>query len=146
MSKMKALVKKFAKPGIWMDDIDIPIVEQDDVLIKIKKTAICGTDIHIYEWNEWAQKTISVPMTIGHEYVGEIVKLGANVKSAGIGEIVSGEGHIICGFCRNCQAGRRHLCKNSMGVGVNRQGCFAEYLSIPVSNIWRTDPAIPEEL
>ena len=146
MAKMKALVKKYAKPGIWMDDIDIPPVGQDDVLVRIKKTAICGTDIHIYEWNEWAQKTIPVPMTIGHEYVGEIVALGANVTSVGIGSIVSGEGHIICGFCRNCQAGRRHLCKNSRGVGVNRPGCFAEFLSVPVSNIWRTDPAVPEEL
>ena len=146
MPKMKALVKKHAKPGIWMDDVDVPVVGQDDVLVKIKKTSICGTDVHIYEWNEWAQKTIPVPMTIGHEYVGEIVELGANVKDVSIGEIVSGEGHIICGFCRNCQAGRRHLCKNTLGVGVNRPGCFAEYLSVPVCNIWRTDPAIPEEL
>jgi len=146
MAKMKALVKKYSKPGIWMDEVELPVVGQDDVLIRIKKTAICGTDIHIYEWNEWAQKTIPVPMTVGHEYVGEVVELGSNVKSVSIGDIVSGEGHIICGFCRNCQAGRRHLCKNSMGVGVNRPGCFAEYLSLPVSNIWRTDPAIPEEL
>jgi len=146
MPKMKALVKKYAKPGIWMDEVDVPQVGQDDVLVKIKKTAICGTDIHIYEWNEWAQNTIPVPMTVGHEYVGEIVELGSNVKDAKAGDIVSGEGHIICGFCRNCQAGRRHLCKNSKGVGVNRPGCFAEYLSVPVSNIWRTDPAIPQEL
>ena len=146
MPKMKALVKKFAKPGIWMDDVDVPSIGQDDVLIRIKKTAICGTDIHIYEWNEWAQKTISVPMVIGHEYVGKIVELGSNVKSVKAGDIVSGEGHIICGFCRNCLAGRRHLCKNTLGVGVNRPGCFAEYLSVPVANIWRTDPAIPEEL
>jgi threonine 3-dehydrogenase len=146
MQKMKALVKKYPKPGIWMGEIERPLVGPDDVLIRIKKTAICGTDIHIYEWNEWAQKTIPVPMTIGHEYVGEIVELGENVKSVKIGDIVSGEGHIVCGFCRNCQAGRRHLCKNSKGVGVNRPGCFAEYLSVPVSNIWRTDPAIPEEL
>jgi threonine 3-dehydrogenase len=143
---MKALVKKYAKPGIWMDEVDVPQVGQDDVLVKIKKTAICGTDIHIYEWNEWAQNTIPVPMTIGHEYVGEIVELGSNVRDAKVGDIVSGEGHIICGFCRNCQAGRRHLCKNSKGVGVNRPGCFAEYLSVPVANIWRTDPAIPMEL
>jgi threonine 3-dehydrogenase len=143
---MKALVKKYPKPGIWMDEIEKPLVGPDDVLIRIKKTAICGTDIHIYEWNEWAQKTIPVPMAIGHEYVGEIIELGENVKSVKTGDIVSGEGHIVCGFCRNCQAGRRHLCKNSKGVGVNRPGCFAEYLSVPVSNIWRTDPAIPEEL
>ena len=146
MPKMKALVKKYAKPGIWMDEVDVPLVGQDDVLLRIKKTSICGTDTHIYEWNEWAEKTISVPMVVGHEYVGEIVELGANVKSVNIGDIVSGEGHIVCGFCRNCQAGRRHLCKNSLGVGVNRERCFAEYLSVPVSNIWRTDPAIPEEL
>ena len=143
---MKALVKKYAKPGIWMDDVAMPEVGPDDVLVKIRKTAICGTDIHIYLWNEWAQKTIPVPMTIGHEFVGEIVEAGANVKSAKVGDVVSGEGHIVCGFCRNCQAGRRHLCKNSKGVGVNRPGCFAEYLSVPVSNIWHTDPAIPEEL
>lgn len=143
---MKALVKKYAKPGIWMDEVDMPAVGPDDVLVKIRKTAICGTDIHIYDWNEWAQKTIPVPMTIGHEYVGQIVEAGANVRSAKVGDIVSGEGHIVCGFCRNCQAGRRHLCKNSKGVGVNRPGCFAEYLSVPVSNIWHTDPAIPEEL
>ena len=143
---MKALVKKFAKPGIWMDEVERPKAGPEEVLIKIKKTAICGTDIHIYEWNEWAQKTIPVPMVIGHEYVGEIVELGANVNSVQTGDIVSGEGHIICGLCRNCQAGRRHLCKNSKGVGVNRPGCFAEYLSMPVSNIWRCDPAIPQEL
>ena len=146
MPKMRALVKKYAKPGVWMDELDIPVPGPDEVLIKIRKTAICGTDIHIFEWNEWARKTIPVPMTIGHEYVGEIVGLGVNVKDAKTGDIVSGEGHIICGFCRNCQAGRRHLCKNSKGVGVNRPGCFAEYLAVPVSNIWRTDPAIPEEL
>jgi len=146
MPKMKALVKKYAEPGIWMDEVDVPQIGQDDVLIKIKKTAICGTDIHIYEWNEWAQNTISVPMTIGHEFVGEIVELGSNVRDVQVGNIVSGEGHIVCGFCRNCQAGRRHLCKNSKGVGVNRPGCFAEYLSLPVANIWRTDPAIPQEL
>jgi threonine 3-dehydrogenase len=143
---MKALVKKYPKPGIWMDEVERPLVGPEDVLIRIKKTAICGTDIHIYEWNEWAQMTIPVPMTIGHEFVGEIVELGENVKSVKAVDIVSGEGHIVCGFCRNCQAGRRHLCKNSKGVGVNRPGCFAEYLSVPVSNIWRTHPAIPEEL
>jgi threonine 3-dehydrogenase len=146
MPKMKALVKKYAKQGIWMDEVERPVAGPYDVLIKIRKTAICGTDIHIFEWNEWAQKTIPVPMVIGHEYVGQIVELGANVESVKIGDIVSGEGHVICGFCRNCQAGRRHLCKNSKGIGVNRPGCFAEYLSVPVSNIWHTDPAIPEEL
>ena len=142
---MKALVKKFPEPGIWMEEVEKPEPGPDEVLIKIRKTAICGTDVHIYEWNEWAKKTVPVPMIIGHEYVGEIVELGANVKSAKAGDIVSGEGHIICGFCRNCQAGRRHLCKNAKGIGVNRPGCFAEYLSVPVSNIWHTDRAIPEE-
>jgi len=146
MPKMKALVKKYAEPGIWMDEVERPVAGPEEVLIKIRKTAICGTDIHIYEWNEWAQKTIPVPMVIGHEFVGEIVELGANVKSVKAGDIVSGEGHVICGFCRNCQAGRRHLCKNAKGVGVNRPGCFAEYLTVPVVNIWRTDPAVPEEL
>ena len=146
MPKMKALVKKFREKGIWMDEAEKPAAGPEEVLIRIKKTAICGTDIHIYDWNEWAQKTIAVPMVIGHEYVGEIVELGANVRSFAKGEIVSGEGHIICGFCRNCQAGRRHLCKNARGVGVNRPGCFAEYLSVPVVNIWRTDTAVPEEL
>jgi threonine 3-dehydrogenase len=143
---MKALVKKYPKPGIWMEEVERPVAGPEDVLIKIRKTAICGTDIHIYEWNEWAQKTIPVPMVIGHEFVGEIVALGAEVRSVKVGDVVSGEGHVICGFCRNCQAGRRHLCKNSKGIGVNRPGCFAEYLSIPVANVWRTDPEIPEEL
>ncbi|MCL2834513.1 MAG: L-threonine 3-dehydrogenase [Treponema sp.] len=146
MPKMKALVKKYREPGIWMDEVDLPQTGPEDVLIRIKKTAVCGTDIHIYEWNEWAQKTIPVPMVIGHEFVGEIVEPGASVTSVKAGDIVSGEGHIICGFCRNCQAGRRHLCKNARGIGVNRPGCFAEYLSIPVANVWKTDAAIPYEL
>lgn len=144
--KMKALVKKFAKPGIWMDEVPVPETGKNDVLIKIHKTAICGTDIHIYNWDEWAQKTIPVPMVIGHEYVGEIAAMGSNVQDVKIGELVSGEGHIVCGHCRNCRAGRRHLCPNTMGVGVNRPGCFAEYLSIPVTNIWHCDPRIPEDL
>ena len=146
MPKMKALVKKYRERGIWMDEIDRPEAGPEDVLVRIKKTAICGTDVHIYEWNEWAQKTIPVPMAVGHEFVGEVAELGANVTSVKIGDIVSGEGHIICGFCRNCQAGRRHLCKNARGIGVNRPGCFAEYLSIPVANVWKTDSAIPSEL
>ena len=144
--KMKALVKKFAKPGIWMDEVPVPETGSNDVLIKIHKTAICGTDIHIYNWDEWAQKTIPVPMVIGHEYVGEIAAMGSNVQDVKIGELVSGEGHIVCGHCRNCRAGRRHLCPNTMGVGVNRSGCFAEYLSIPVTNVWHCDPRIPEDL
>ena len=139
-------MKKFPEAGLWLDEAEKPRPGPEEVLIKIKKTAICGTDIHIYQWNEWAQKTIPVPMIIGHEFVGEIVELGANVNSVSLGSIVSGEGHIICGYCRNCLAGRRHLCKNSRGVGVNRAGCFAEYMTLPVSNIWRTDPAVSEEL
>ena len=146
MKKMKALVKKYAKPGIWMDEVPVPEVGVNDVLIKIHKTSICGTDIHIYKWDEWAQKTIPVPMVIGHEYVGEIVAIGSNVQDVKIGELVSGEGHIVCGHCRNCRAGRRHLCPNTKGVGVNRPGAFAEYLSIPVTNVWHCDPRIPEDI
>ncbi len=145
-NKMKALVKKFPEKGIWMDEVDVPEIGPNDVLIKIKKTSICGTDVHIYEWNEWAQKTIPVPMTIGHEYVGTIVDKGSNVKDIEIGDLVSGEGHLVCGTCRNCLAGRRDLCKNTKGVGVNRPGAFAEYLAIPVANVWRADKSIPEEL
>ncbi len=144
--KMKALVKKYAKPGIWMDEVPVPEVGVNDVLIKIHQTSICGTDIHIYNWDEWAQKTIPVPMVTGHEYVGEIVDMGSNVQDVKIGELVSGEGHIVCGHCRNCRAGRRHLCPNTKGVGVNRPGCFAEFLSIPVTNVWHCDPRIPEEI
>jgi threonine 3-dehydrogenase len=144
--KMKALVKKYAKPGIWLDEVPVPEVGPNDVLIKIKKTAICGTDIHIYKWDEWAQKTIPVPMTIGHEYVGTVAGFGSNVHDVEIGETVSGEGHLTCGVCRNCLAGRRHLCNSTSGVGVNRSGAFAEYLVIPVTNIWHCDPSIPEEL
>ncbi len=146
MNKMKALVKKYSKPGLWLDEVPIPEIGIDDVLIKIKKTAICGTDIHIYNWDEWAQKTIPVPMAVGHEYVGVVHKVGSNVKDVHIGELVSGEGHITCGHCRNCLAGRRHLCPNTKGVGVNRPGCFAEYLSIPVSNVWHCDPKIPSDI
>ena len=144
--KMKALVKKYAKPGIWMDEVPVPEVGVNDVLIKIHKTSICGTDIHIYNWDEWAQKTIPVPMVTGHEYVGEIVDMGSNVQDVKIGELVSGEGHIVCGHCRNCRAGRRHLCPNTKGVGVNRPGCFADYLAIPVTNVWHCDPRIPEDI
>jgi threonine 3-dehydrogenase len=140
---MKALVKKFAEPGIWMDEVPVPEIGVNDVLIKIKKTSICGTDIHIYNWDDWAKKTIPVPMVTGHEYVGTVEAIGSNVHDVKIGELVSGEGHIVCGYCRNCRAGRRHLCPNTKGVGVNRPGCFAEYLSIPVSNIWHADSKIP---
>lgn len=140
---MKALVKKFAQPGLWLDDAPMPEVGINDVLIKIRKTAICGTDVHIWNWDAWAQKTIPVPMTIGHEFVGTVAAFGDNVHDVKIGEVVSGEGHIVCGRCRNCLAGRRHLCKDTQGVGVNRTGAFAEYLCIPVTNVWHADPRIP---
>ncbi len=143
---MKALVKKEAKEGLWLEEVPIPEIGIDDVLIKIHKTSICGTDVHIYNWDAWAQKTIPVPMVVGHEYVGKVVKVGSNVKDVGIGELVSGEGHITCGHCRNCRAGRRHLCPNTKGVGVNRSGCFAEYLSIPVFNVWHCDPSLPTDI
>lgn len=146
MSNMKALVKKYSKPGLWLDEVPVPEYGPDDVLIKIHKTAICGTDIHIYNWDEWASKTIPVPMVVGHEYVGVVEAFGKNVQDVKTGELVSGEGHITCGHCRNCRAGRRHLCPNTLGVGVNRPGCFAEYLVIPVSNIWHCDPNIPKDV
>ena len=143
---MKALVKKFKKPGIWLDEVPVPEYGQNDVLIKIQRTSICGTDIHIYNWDEWARKTIPVPMVVGHEYVGIVEAYGNNVQDVNVGELVSGEGHIVCGNCRNCRAGRRHLCPNTRGVGVNRPGAFAEFLSIPVSNIWQCDPNIDKDI
>ncbi len=143
---MKALVKKFPKPGLWLEEVPVPDYGPNDVLIKIQKTAICGTDIHIYNWDEWASKTIPVPMVVGHEYVGIVEAYGSNVQDVKKGELVSGEGHIVCGHCRNCRAGRRHLCPNTLGVGVNRPGCFGEYLVIPVSNIWHCDPNIDEDV
>jgi threonine 3-dehydrogenase len=146
MKTMKALVKKYREPGIWMDEVPVPEYGPNDVLIKIQSTSICGTDIHIYNWDEWAQKTIPVPMVTGHEYVGVVEAFGDNVHDVQIGELVSGEGHLVCGQCRHCRAGRGHLCPNTKGVGVNRQGCFAEYLVIPVSNIWHCDPKIPKEV
>ena len=143
---MKALVKKHAEEGLWLEDVPMPETGNNDVLIKIHKTAICGTDIHIYNWDEWAQKTIPVPMTIGHEFAGTIVELGANVEGLEIGDLVSGEGHIVCERCRNCLAGRRHLCPNTIGVGVNRTGCFAEYLAIPAKNVYRPNTPIPPDV
>jgi len=133
--KMKSLVKAKAEPGIWMEDVAVPKYGIDDVLIKIKKTAICGTDIHIYSWDEWAKSTISVPMTIGHEFYGEVVEVGSHVKNIKPGQRVSGEGHITCGVCRNCRAGKQHLCRNTLGLGVHRPGAFAEYLVMPASNV-----------
>lgn len=143
---MKALCKLHAKPGIWMSDVDKPSIGHNDVLIKIKKTAICGTDIHIYNWDEWAARTIPVPMVVGHEFVGEIIELGSEVAGLKVGQRVSGEGHITCGHCRNCRAGRRHLCRNTLGVGVNRTGCFAEYLSIPAVNAFPLPDTISDDL
>lgn len=143
---MKALVKKHAKQGLWMDDAPEPEVGNTDVLIKIHKTAICGTDIHIYNWDEWAQKTIPVPMTTGHEFAGVIAELGSSVQKLKVGDVVSGEGHIVCGRCRNCLAGKKHLCPNTIGVGVNRTGCFAEYLSIPAENVFKPSREIPTEV
>jgi len=143
---MKALVKKYAKKGLWLEDVPVPEVGNNDVLVKVQKTAICGTDIHIYNWDEWAQKTIPVPMTIGHEFAGVIEKMGANVTGLKIGDVVSGEGHIVCERCRNCLAGRRHLCPDTIGIGVNRTGCFGEYLSIPAKNVFRPSRPISSDL
>ena len=143
---MKALVKQNAEPGLWMEDVPVPEYGINDVLIKIHKASICGTDIHIYNWDAWAQKTIPVPMVIGHEFVGKVEAMGSNVHDFDIGDIVTGEGHLVCGRCRNCLAGRRHLCNHTSGVGVNRPGAFADYLCIPVTNVWHCDPAIPLEV
>lgn len=143
---MKALVKAKAEEGIWLQDMPEPECGNNDVVVKIHKTAICGTDIHIYNWDEWAQKTIPVPMITGHEYAGEIVEVGQNVNDLAIGDIVSGEGHITCGRCRNCLAGRRHLCPYTIGVGVNRTGAFAEFVSIPANNIFKPSRDISTDL
>jgi threonine 3-dehydrogenase len=143
---MKALVKSRAEQGLWLEDIEEPTVGINDVLIRVRYTGICGTDVHIYQWDDWAQKTIRVPMTIGHEFVGEIVKTGSNVNDFYPGDIVSGEGHVVCGRCRNCLAGRRHLCSQTQGVGVNRPGAFAELIVLPMTNIWRHDPKINQEV
>jgi threonine 3-dehydrogenase len=146
MNTMKALVKNKAEPGLWMDEVPVPCYGINDVLIKILKTSICGTDVHIYNWDSWAQKTIPVPMVIGHEFVGHVADAGNNVTGFKPGDLVSGEGHLVCGFCRNCLAGRRHLCPNTSGVGVNREGCFAEYLVIPMSNVWYADHTLPTDV
>ena len=133
---MKALVKKDATQGLWLEDVPEPNVGVNDVLIKVDRTGICGTDVHIYQWDEWAQNTIPVPMVVGHEFVGEVVDVGSNVLDFHSGEVVSGEGHVVCGRCRNCLAGRRHLCNRTEGIGVNRPGAFAEYISLPMTNVW----------
>ncbi len=143
---MRALVKRHRKPGLWMEEVPVPEIGENDVLIRVKKTAICGTDLHIYNWDNWAQKTIPVPMVTGHEFVGVIEKLGASVTGYKVGDRVSGEGHLTCGHCRNCRAGQRHLCRNTIGVGVNRQGCFAEYLAIPASNVFKIADSISDDV
>lgn len=139
---MKALVKSKRAPGLWLEDVPKPQIGINDVLIQVLRTGICGTDLHIYKWDDWSQKTIPVPMAIGHEFVGRIVEVGSNVIDFHPGEIVSGEGHVVCGRCRNCMAGRRHLCAHTQGVGVNRAGAFAEFISLPMTNIWRHDAGV----
>ena len=143
---MKALVKSKAERGLWLEEVPAPTIGINDVLIRVRYTGICGTDVHIYQWDEWAQKTIHVPMAIGHEFVGEIVEVGSNVNDFFPGDIVSGEGHVVCGRCRNCLAGRRHLCKDTQGIGVNRPGAFAEFIALPMTNIWRHTPGINQEV
>ena len=143
---MKALVTAKAEPGIWLMDVAEPTIGPNDVLIRMRKTAICGTDMHIWHWDDWAQRTIRVPMAVGHEYCGEIVEMGSEVAGLKVGDRVSGEGHITCGYCRNCRAGRRHLCRNTVGVGVNRPGCFAEYMALPASNVFKLPAAIDDDI
>lgn len=140
---MKALVKAHAQVGLWIEDVAEPRVGINDVKIRVLATGICGTDLHIYDWDEWAQKTIPVPLVIGHEFVGEIVETGSNVTDFQIGDRVSGEGHVVCGRCRNCLAGRRHLCAHTAGIGVNRAGAFAEFIVLPMTNIWRHAAGVP---
>jgi threonine 3-dehydrogenase len=143
---MKALVKSRAERGLWLEDVPEPAIGINDVLVRVRYAGICGTDVHIFQWDDWAQKTIPVPMVIGHEFVGQIVQVGSNVNDFYPGDIVSGEGHVVCGRCRNCLAGRRHLCAQTQGVGVNRPGGFAEFISLPMTNIWRHDPKINQEV
>ena len=146
MRTMKALVKREAKPGLWLEEVPVPEIGINDVLIRVDRTGICGTDLHIEKWDAWAQKTIPVPMVVGHEFVGEVVAVGSNVSDFFPGEIVSGEGHVVCGRCRNCLAGRRHLCKDTSGVGVNRTGAFAEYISLPMTNVWHHHDGIDRDI
>lgn len=143
---MKALVKKERKPGLWLEEVPEPETGINDVLIRVDRTGICGTDLHIYKWDAWAQQTIPVPMVVGHEFVGEVVKVGANVKDFFPGEVVSAEGHVVCGRCRNCLAGRRHLCRDTQGIGVNRPGAFAEFISVPMTNVWHHQPDIDADV
>jgi threonine 3-dehydrogenase len=143
---MKALVKSRAEPGIWLEDVPEPTLGANDVLIAVRRASICGTDIHIYDWNEWARQTISVPLTLGHEFTGSIVEFGSEVRGYAVGDRVAAEGHITCGYCRNCRAGRRHLCEHTVGVGVHRPGGFAEYVVIPASNVFKLPDAIGDDL
>ena len=143
---MKALVKKEAREGLWLEEVPAPETGINDVLVKIQKTSICGTDVHIHQWDQWAQKTINTPLVIGHEFVGTVAEVGSNVTDLKIGDLVSGEGHVVCGRCRNCLAGRRHLCNDPKGIGINRDGAFAEYLSLPVTNAWYCDGTITTDV
>ena len=143
---MKALLKKSPEPGLELADVPVPQIGINDVLIRVNKTSVCGTDVHIFNWDAWAQKTIKPPIVIGHEFVGTVEKIGSNVHDFKPGDLVSGEGHVVCGRCRNCLAGRRHLCRDPKGIGVNRDGAFAEYLALPVTNVWYCDPNIPTDV
>ncbi|MGN6386509.1 MAG: L-threonine 3-dehydrogenase [Verrucomicrobiota bacterium] len=143
---MKALVKSKPEPGLWLEEVPMPSVGINDVLIRVDRTGICGTDLHIYKWDAWASKTIPVPMVVGHEFVGEIVEVGSNVKDFFPGDVVSAEGHVVCGRCRNCLAGRRHLCKDTKGIGVNRSGAFAEYISVPMTNVWHHNHKVDRDV
>lgn len=144
--KMRALVKAEKKEGIWMKELPVPEIGPNDILVRVRKTAICGTDVHIYNWDEWAQKTIPVPMAVGHEFSGIVAAIGSHVRGFEVGDRVSGEGHITCGHCRNCRAGKRHLCRNTVGVGVDRAGAFADFLAIPAVNAFKLPPNIPDEI
>ncbi len=146
MKTMQALVKKKPEPGLWLEEVPAPEIGINDVLIRVDRTAICGTDLHILEWDPWAARTIPVPMVIGHEFVGEVAQVGSNVSDFHPGQLVSGEGHVICGRCRNCLAGRRHLCAHTSGVGVNRPGAFAEYIALPMANVWAHHPGIDRDI
>lgn len=143
---MKALVKSKAEVGLWLEDVPEPQIGINDVLIKVDRTGICGTDVHIYNWDAWASATVPVPLTVGHEFVGDIIEVGSNVRDFKVGDIVSGEGHVVCGHCRNCMAGRRHLCAETLGVGVQRAGAFAEYISLPQTNIWYHDQTLDRDI
>jgi len=143
---MKALVKRERRPGLWLEEVALPEIGINDVMIRVDRTGICGTDLHIYQWDEWAQATIPVPMVVGHEFVGEVTAVGSNVKDFFPGDLVSAEGHVVCGRCRNCLAGRRHLCKDTSGIGVNRPGAFAEYIAVPMTNVWHHAPGIDRDV